>query len=154
MAFGPGLTEIALESDPHSSLEQSLHAHGLRSTRARRAVLAVFERRPEALRQSQIADALEDAIDRATLYRTLRQLEQAGLVHRIPHDDGQPRFARCTDECPNGLHQEEHAHFTCRSCGRTLCITDQPPPEVALPTGFLVENWDLHLSGLCARCRE
>lgn len=133
-------------------ISQKLHEHGLRSTRPRQSVLRVLMARNEALEQRQISELLEEDMDRATLYRSLRQLEDAGLLHKVSTDDGPPRFAYCGTPCTSVAHNHHHIHFSCHGCGRTFCLENTRIPPIAVPTGYEVVDWQYHLSGLCPQC--
>ena len=64
---------------------------------------------------AEIAGALEPAgLDRATLYRNLIDLTDAGLLSRTDHGDHVWRF-----ELRDNAHgqTEQHPHFTCIDCG-------------------------------------
>ena len=64
----------------HFDSDQLLHQHQLRKTPVRKEVLDVFLSRSEAVSQQYIEQHF-DAIDRVTLYRTLKTFEQKGIIH-------------------------------------------------------------------------
>ena len=137
-----------------AQLSEKLHDHGLRSTRHRKALLRLLIKRAEALEQSQISELLEEEMDRATLYRSLRQLEESGLLHKVAPEKGSPRYAYCGHACTIDQHRHDHVHFTCNQCRRTFCMEHTGIPEVNMPTGYQVVDWQFHLSGICPDCRD
>ena len=88
--------------------------------------------------------------DKVSLYRNLALFERRGLVHKILGSDGAWRYCARPGEgtrCPGN-----HAHFFCLSCGRMICLEDQPIPTVTLPEGFTVEGKQLLAYGRCSGC--
>lgn len=81
----------------------------------------------------------------ATVYRTLKSLvEERGIV-QIDMPGEPPRY-----EIAGKAH---HHHFYCRVCGRMYEV-EQCPGDLSYlaPKGFVLENHDLLLLGLCAAC--
>lgn len=88
-------------------------------------------------------------ISRGTIYRNLKLLSEKGLIRRVHMLDGIDRFDCRTDE---------HFHFLCKRCGKTIDI-DMPPSmdtyaDIVLPEGAEVYDRWIILSGLCSDCRE
>jgi len=134
-----------------SDTRHILEHHGLRRTSVREQVLEVFLSRPEAIGQQHIEEVL-GAADRITIYRTLRTFEEAGIVHRVPSDNTSPRWAMCHDHCTDHGHNDHHAHFHCTACDRTLCLENIEVPAVNSPSGFVLSEAKLVLSGTCDAC--
>ena len=134
---------------------QVLQRHGLRQTPVRRAVLAAVSGKGYALTGAEIEQEIgnEPAIDRITLYRTLKSFEQQGLIHRVIDDTDILRYAACSIECSAEAHFDNHIHFKCNSCGHTYCLSQVAIPAVYLPNGFKVERRDFLLSGICQFCQ-
>ena len=61
--------------------------------------------------------------DRATIYRNLTELTEAGLVSRVELGDHVWRFElkRAGRSHAKG---EDHPHFLCTSCGEVSCLDD------------------------------
>jgi Fur family ferric uptake transcriptional regulator len=97
-----------------------LHRAGLRKTAPRVAVLRFLERASAPLSHGDIHEGLADlGFDRATIYRNLIDLADAGLVSRTDLGDHVWRFAMRRGE---ESHAAEHAHFLCTSCGGVTCL--------------------------------
>lgn len=137
-------------------IKELLLSHGLRNTYVRRAVLSVLWAKNGALTQNEILSALSGPIDRVTFYRTLLGFEESGLIHKVVDDDGTVRYALCRHEHKNpgmGDHPEDqHAHFRCVHCERTLCLEDLDLPKVQLPEGFRMEKFSFFIQGWCEDC--
>ena len=137
-----------------ADLQERLRAAGLRSTGPRVAVLRVLEATPTPLSHAELVEALGDAgFDRATLYRNLTDLAEAGLVVRSDLGDHVWRFELKRE---GEAHPATHPHFTCVDCGTIECL----PPEVVrlqpsrkVPQALGSEAVEIHLRGRCDDCR-
>jgi len=91
-------------------------------------------------------------IDRSTIFRTLTLLTEAHLLHEIDDGTGTQKYCIChhddTRQCMG------HVHLTCRKCHHTYCLTNIQIPQVALPEGFLPEETEYVVKGICARCQR
>ncbi len=129
-----------------------LQRHQLRNTAVRRQVLEQFlQAGHKALSNSDLEDALENP-DRITLYRTLKTFEQKGIVHQAIDGSGTTKYALCQDECSEHEHHDDHAHFHCHDCGKTICLEGSIKSAVQLPEGFQVQQKHFVLEGTCADC--
>lgn len=137
--------------NPSIGYGAELVRHGLRKTAMREQVLAIFHRHKMALAQSDLEKALGTA-DRITLYRTIRAFEDAGLIHRAFDGGPTPRWALCHGHCTDHGHNDSHAHFHCARCQRTLCLENVAVPPIKVPSGFVVNDAQVVLSGLCEAC--
>jgi Fur family ferric uptake transcriptional regulator len=63
-----------------------------------------------------------------------------------------PKFAYCSDQCAEHEHHDDHAHFHCVKCEKTVCLEDTTLPAVTIPSGFKVEEKHMVLSGTCDAC--
>ena len=89
-------------------------------------------------------------VDRSTLFRMLNLLGEAHLLHSIDDGSGARKYCLCEHDDPSlKMH---HVHFTCRLCQRTFCLTDLHIPQVALPAGFITEDTDYLVKGVCPEC--
>ncbi len=134
--------------------EHLLKSHRLRRTDTRLDVLDLFLKKDTALAQRDIEETL-GAIDRITLYRTLRTFEEKGLIHRAIDGSEKLRFALCSHECnPDEGHFDEHAHFHCLVCESTFCLDQVSTPSVKVPKGYRIESSHLVLKGTCEKCNK
>ena len=132
---------------------QILEHSNLRKTTVRKDVLRLFfEAGSKALSSKQIEEHLHD-IDRITLYRTLKTFEQNGVIHQAVDGTGTSKYALCQDDCSlMHQHQDEHAHFHCLKCDKTICLSGSVKASVATPKGYKVRRAHLILEGKCADC--
>jgi len=133
---------------------RDLRNAGLKVTVPRRKVLRVLESvGPRHMTVEEIYQALiasGEEIGLATVYRVLTQFEQAGLVRRHHFEGGQSVF-----ELNEGQH---HDHIVCIRCGRVDEFMDPRIEElqrtIATEAGYEITDHQLHIYGVCARCRK
>lgn len=135
-------------SDP---VAQTLSRFG-RVTSARWWVLQTLRQAPHPLSPDEVGQAIAAATavpppDRVTIYRTLEWLVDQGLARRVAASDRAARFEATLDN-------PAHAHFLCRQCGATWCLTAQPVVLPPLPSGFIAEHAEVVVHGLCAACHD
>ncbi|WP_322793218.1 Fur family transcriptional regulator [Bellilinea sp.] len=144
-----------MEFDLVNAAESQIHALGGRMTNQRRMILqALIEcaDHPTAEEIYQKVREKNPALNLSTVYRTLRWLEQHGLVN-IRRFDDEPRLERFD---PVIEHGEDHFHFRCRNCNQ---ITEFDTPLINVVKaqfvdcfGGEIENATLVLYGLCSEC--
>lgn len=127
-----------------------LNDAGFRSGAARRRVIELLGEQDCALTALEI-DRRLPKVGRATVYRTLEQLEQLDLVHRV--DVGAESSAYERND-PSGHHH----HMVCVDCGRLVPFEDSSLERAIETIGrdadFEVTAHDVVLRGHCPACRE
>jgi len=130
-----------------------LRAQNLRITEPRRLVCEVIAKRhAEHLTAAAIYDIVssdtQGSVDRATVYRTLDALEDAGAI-RHGHIGHGPTVYHLTETV-------EHQHLLCTKCGRTVAVDRSAITEVldaiTDETGFVPDVEHFALGGLCRDC--
>ena len=130
-----------------------LKQHKLRKTSMRVDVLStLLEDSEVALSNQEIESRIPDS-DRVTLYRTLKTFEKTGLIHQAMDGSGSNKYALCHDDCSSHEHLDNHAHFHCVSCEKTMCLDEIETPSVAVPAGYQVQESYLVIKGTCASCK-
>ena len=88
-----------------------------------------------------------EGISLTTVYRTLSNLESAGLVVRVPTLKDKVRF---------DARVEPHSHFICLKCGRVydLEVTPEPPKEELDKEGHPAVSCSLVCYGTCRNCKQ
>lgn len=130
------------------SASQRLEDIGFRSTAPRRAVLTAIE---GATGPFSVEELLEEipSVGRATVFRTVKLLQELDLVCRVPLEDGGVRY-----RLSEGGH---HHHLVCRNCGSVTEFADLEIDarinEQARAHGFALQGHSLELYGLCRVCR-
>lgn len=131
-----------------------LKQNGLSRTEVRVKVLELFLESDNALSLPDIESAF-DKLDRITLYRTLKAFETKGIIHKAIDGTNHPKYAMCEANCDEHNHQDNHAHFHCMKCEKTICLENVPTPNSPnIPEGYQVQETNLILSGVCTECTE
>ena len=142
-----------LKPAPVAELQALLRAAGLRSTGPRVAVLRFLQSSGSPASHADLYEAVSDAgFDRATLYRNLMDLAEAGIVSRTDLGDHVWRFEL---KGAGGNHTGEHPHFVCSDCGVVSCLPGvavKIVPVVGAPRSIGGKEVEVQLKGLCDAC--
>jgi Fur family ferric uptake transcriptional regulator len=135
-------------------LRTMLHDAGLRATHARIAVVTRLLDAKTALSLADLAEALLDqGYDRATVYRNLMDLTDAGLARRTDIGDHVWRFELVR---PTEQHDSDaHPHFICGECGIVSCLpegTVSLKPGRGTPRALRKRGLSVQVRGLCDAC--
>jgi len=131
-----------------------LKKHNLSVTQVRVRILEIFLNANGALSHSEIEKAGGTTFDRVTVYRTLQVFEEKGVIHAIPTADNSVRYALCKETCTEQHHHDNHVHFVCNICGKTVCLDNISIPSVKLPEGFLPGQVQMIVNGTCDVCQS
>jgi Fur family transcriptional regulator, ferric uptake regulator len=123
----------------------------LNITDSRKKILSLFLNNKDALAHADIEKKAGEKFDRVTVYRTLQTFVEKGIVHTIPTADNAILYALCKD-CDEEHHHDDHVHFVCSNCNATICLDDVVSPEIKLPQGYVAENVQVVINGICKRC--
>lgn len=134
--------------------DKILEKFGLKKTNVRRTVLNTFLGASYALSQPAIEEALDHIENRVTIYRVIKDLETAGIIHRVVHLNGTVLYALCSDCSVHEHHHDEHIHFTCKYCDRIFCLDHFTMPAIRHPEGFSIETIYLNATGVCKECSQ
>ena len=105
-------------------LQQFIQSKGLRNTPQRNAIVeAIFSSDDhftaddlwERIRKTK---SLDSQSSRATVYRTISLLVEAGLLHEIDLGDDQKTYD------PNFVDSPAHNHLVCIDCGKVIEFED------------------------------
>lgn len=121
---------------------------GYRSGGSRRQVVELLDRESCAVTALEI-DRRLDSVGRASVYRTLEQLEQLQLVQRVEIGGDAAGYERIDPH----LH---HHHIVCEECGRLDPFASEALEKaieaVSRRSEFAVATHDVVLRGTCSHC--
>lgn len=123
-----------------------------RNTQAKTEILHVLKQTGNAMSHGELQEKLNGLCNRVTIYRVLERLENEGKIHKIINVDGVVNYAICKD-CRKENHSHNHLHFNCEQCKKVICI-ENITPEVNLPKNFIVNRYNLVISGICPVCQN
>lgn len=135
-----------------SELRDSIRTTGLRATQPRVAVLRLLHHAGAPRTHAEVVSEL-DALgwDRATLYRNLTDLAEAGLLRRVDLGDHVWRFELALPG--HDPHSTDHPHFLCTNCGDVTCLPEVTLPEGAdVPSAVVAGQVAIQVRGLCDGC--
>ena len=137
-----------------SELERRvLNSAGARLTNQRALILDIIRHGHNHLDADEIyrqARKKQPRINLSTVYRTLRKLKELGLVDELHFDEAHHHYE---------LKQHaEHHHLVCIECGKVVefkCKLCQGIREqVAREKDFEITGVEVHMTGLCSKCRQ
>jgi Fur family ferric uptake transcriptional regulator len=134
-------------------LARFMAEQGKKNTRQRGVIVEVFLGAGGHLTLQELQALVreqEGAVGYATVYRTMKMLEEAGVAVERNFGTGQARY----ELAEFGTH---HDHLICVGCNRIIEFEDQLIEErqdqIAERHGFLVQRHRHEIYGLCADCQ-
>ena len=119
-----------------------------RNTTQRMAIEQVFSVHERPLNFEEILTYGKKAVEslnQATVYRNLKMLIDDGWLKRISHPSLGTLYERAG--------REHHHHFHCRECNRAFELPGcSLKEEDVAPQGFIVEDHEVFLFGVCPSC--
>jgi Fe2+ or Zn2+ uptake regulation protein len=130
------------------TIRQRLDASGVKFTTQRYCVMAFLmetDGHPTAVEIFDGVNRLDPRSSRATIYRNLRDLVDAGLVREVAVEGRSARF---------DVRGTRHHHFICDRCGEVEDTEwfDVPKPPAAAIGTRVVRECELIFRGLCTTC--
>lgn len=130
------------------SIESALTNEGFRLTAPRRALVEVMQGLGDHFIADDVVEAAP-AVGRATVFRTLRLLQDLGIVCQVVLDDGTAAY-----RLASGGH---HHHLVCSECGAVSDFASGDLEglldDIARRTGYRVDAHRLEVYGMCPDCR-
>lgn len=130
-----------------SSLERKCQERGLKMTEQRRIIARVLSEAADHPDVEQLylrANALDSRISIATVYRTVRLLEEAGIIERHDFGDGRARYEEAGEE--------HHDHLIDLKSGKVIEFTNKDIEKlqeiVAEQLGYRLVDHRLELYGI------
>ena len=129
-----------------SAMERRLAADGYRLTAPRRALIRAVQHLGDRFTAEELV-AGAPGVGRATAFRTLRLLQDLGLVCQVVLADGTVEYR--LDEAGH------HHHLVCTECGAVGdfagCNVDDLLAELSRRTGYHIDQHRLEVYGRCER---
>jgi Fur family transcriptional regulator, ferric uptake regulator len=145
------MTKTRRKAGEPDDVRQRIRECGLRATPGRLATYRTLLSAEAPLSHADLVAALEGrGFDRATIYRNLIDLTEAGLLARSDHGDHNWRF-----EVNIGASEADHVHFVCVECGDVSCL-DGVDVNIRATKGVprAVDSMEVEvqLRGVCDAC--
>lgn len=149
------LASVSVSMTPLARYEEFLQSRGLRNTQQKKFLLEQVFNRHEHFDADQLIDQMpsrgdSNYVSRPTVYRTLKEFVDAGLLHRFELD-GRSMF-----ELNYGY--PEHDHLYCANCRKLIEFTSEEitriRDEVARLHRFRVRDHRFIINGICDECAK
>ena len=128
-------------------IEKMCIESGLRMTGPRRVIAGVLsesEDHPDVQQVHERANKVDPAISIATVYRTVRLFEEAGIISRLDFGEGRARYEETPDE--------HHDHLIDVESGKVFEFRDEEIEElqrlIAKKLGYRLVDHRLELYGI------
>jgi Fur family ferric uptake transcriptional regulator len=135
------------------SLAERAEAKGLRMTGQRRTIAAVLDDsvdHPDVEELHNRASAADPRISIATVYRTVKLFEEAGLLDRVEFGDGRARY--------EDAEREHHDHLIDIQSGEVIEFVDEEiealQERIAKKLGYRLKGHRLELYGVPLKRRS
>lgn len=126
---------------------QIIEDRGYRSTGPRQALVRTVAARDRHFTAEELNKELPQ-VGRATVYRSLNLMVEAGILCRVLLEDGSLHYQLS--------HRGHHHHLLCTECGLSEdligCDIEGVLKEKAAEHGFQMEGHWLEVYGRCHRC--
>lgn len=147
------LKRLSTASSPEQRFHEYLQSRGMRSTRQRQILLEQVFAEHDHFDADQLIEKLPrrgsaDYVSRPTVYRTLGEFVDAGLLKKFEVD------GRSVYDFDYGYPDHDHLH--CQGCDRLIEFQadglDQVLRHVAERHGFRIKAHTLLVEGMCDEC--
>ena len=139
--------------DSTATFIDSLRPAGSKRSGKRDLIVNVFLRQQGHLTADDLVDLIgreDQRISRATIYRTLQWMVDAGIARKVDFGEGRFRFE-------HSYRHPRHFHLICKSCNRSFEFLSSDIEtlieEVAAARGFSQRQSVLQIHGECDACR-
>ena len=134
-----------------SSTARRLRQAGQRVTGQRLAVAAALSATRRQVTAQELWERMRPrhpGLGRATVFRTLESLSEAGLARRLERDGHVYAYVAC--------RPAHHHHLSCRVCGTVEEVGEELVSQISerarSELGFEIEDSRLDFYGVCRRC--
>lgn len=148
------LGNVTVSVSPAEKFREFLATKGLRLTKERSTIISEVFSYHEHFDAEQLIGRLSQGdqaqrVSRSTIYRTLLQMEESGLIRKVARQDDR-------DVYEHDYGYPQHDHLICRKCGTLIEFHAESIAkalaEVADKHGFRMDGHRLEVSGLCNEC--
>lgn len=127
-----------------------LHSVGLKSTRSRKNILAIFEKSSVPLSIADIHAKGQRSFDLVTIYRVIAVFKEKGIVRQLAIGGDRSFY-----EIATGPH---HHHIICEKCGfieriNSCFLNEFLKKNLKKDTSFIqITDHTFEVFGLCKKC--
>ena len=145
---------VAVAVSPAENFREFLLTKNLRLTKERQIIIEEVFAEHSHFDADELIERLarrDDGrrVSRATIYRSLALLEEAGLIRKVARQDDR-------DVYDHNYGYPQHDHLICQACGRLIEFSEPRIQalleEIASQRGFRMKGHRLEVDGLCDEC--
>ena len=134
-------------TDKRATITDRSEAKGLRMTQPRRVIAQVLEEsddHPDVEELYNRANAVDSGISIATVYRTVKLFEEAGILDKLEFGDGRARY--------EDAERDHHDHLIDLNSGEVIEFVDEEiealQEKIAQKLGYELRGHRLELYGV------
>jgi Fur family ferric uptake transcriptional regulator len=142
-----------MQANSASDYVDSLRPAGSKRSSKRDVIVQVFLRQEGHLSADDLVDLIrkeDHRISRATVYRTLQWMVDAGIARKVDFGEGRFRFE-------HSYRHPRHFHLICKECNRSSEFLSSDiealVEEIADARNFLPRQSVVQIYGVCEQCR-
>lgn len=139
--------------DSQAEYLERLRPRGSRRSSKRDLIVNVFLRQEGHLSADDLVDVIrseDHEISRATVYRTLQWMVDAGIARKVDFGEGRFRFEHC-------YRHPRHFHLICKTCNRSYEFLssdiERLIEEIASARDFAARQSVVQIYGTCDACQ-
>ena len=146
------LASVNVSVTPEEKFQEFLATKGMRLTHERSLIVEeVFADHSHFDAEELVERLKKRNVSRATVYRTLNCLEEAGLLRKVARTNDR-------DVYEHDYGYPQHDHLICRKCGSLQEFQNEEIKAIlerqADLMGFFMDGHRLEVFGLCSDCRR
>jgi len=148
-------TEKGPKRDPERLWQEFVDDRGLNASKARDVIVNVFLGTKDHVDLHSLYAAARKrhpGVGFATVYRTMKLLEEAGIAHSRHFGDTKETLYELA------AGRSHHDHLICESCGRIVEFAnpevERLQDQIAAKHGFVLKRHRHELYGICPECRN
>lgn len=145
---------MTIPTDVIQKFRDYLSSHGMLFTQERNRILqAIYSREDHFSADDMLFHMHEQGlkVSRATLYRNLKQMTQAGLLVEADFGHGHIHYERAIGVTP-------HEHLVCQLCETVSEVSSpqvaQAVQQIVQGQGFTLNHYQLKIFGICSVCTQ
>jgi len=131
---------------------QLLKEHDLKATFQRMTILSAIEKMGHIDVDEIYSEVLKShpTLSLATVYKNIITMLEKDVLVEVPISGRKSKFE---------IKKHEHIHLICTKCGKVMDkemseLIGSDTRKLAIDNGFVLENSQVNLYGVCASCRE
>ncbi len=133
--------------------ETLLLDHGLSRTKTRVNILDILMRSSAPMSGKDICSVLTIKCDKSTVFRTLNSLLEKQMLQRVIIDH-EVKYSLRDKHHTITSRDSDHVHFKCMKCEKVICMTQLLVKDYTLPDGFVKEENQFLIIGICKECQS